>query len=167
MRATSWSWRKIWSLSILSLLKQYRTILRVSKNSSWNWENMERTTIRNMNNSSGWSWWTWEHHLTCSCQFSTPTGNHKRYMVRITPLNLSMVFELVISIDWLNKEILAVNNKSTCSRERARWILWIEYGLMPLHINIHTTAINLRDRCIHPNAVERRRHVNTMEIMEI
>jgi hypothetical protein len=55
--------------------------------------------------------------------------------------------------------MLVVKIKSTFSRERARWIPWIEYALMPLHRNFHIITINLRDRQTHHKKVERIRHV--------
>jgi hypothetical protein len=67
----------------------------------------------------------------------------------------------------LKKESLVVNIKPTFSRERERWIPGIEYGLMPLHRNLHTMTRNLRDRQMHPNEVERRRHVSIVERLDM
>jgi hypothetical protein len=67
----------------------------------------------------------------------------------------------------LKKEILVVNIKPTCSREREIWILGIEYSLIPLHRNLHTMTRNLREKYMHPNEVERRRHVSIVEILDM
>jgi len=51
--------------------------------------------------------------------------------------------------------------------ERERWIPWIEYDLMPLHRNPHNSNRNLKGRQMHLVEVERRRHVSTVEILDM
>jgi hypothetical protein len=73
----------------------------------------------------------------------------------------------LINIDYLKKESLVVNIKLTFSREIERWILGIEYDLIPLHRNLKSMTRNLRDRRMHQNKLERRKHVNNVETLDM
>jgi hypothetical protein len=59
------------------------------------------------------------------------------------------------------KEILVVNIKPTCSRERESRITRKEDGLIPLYRDMDASTRNLKGRKMHPVKVKRRRHVNT------
>jgi hypothetical protein len=67
-------------------------------------------------------------------------------MVRITDLNISMAFQLLINTYYLEKGSLVVNVKPIFSRERESRILGIEYGFMLLYKNPHTVTRNIRER---------------------
>jgi hypothetical protein len=60
-----------------------------------------------------------------------------------------------------------VNINPTFSREIASQITRKEYNLIPLQKDLDATTKNLRDRQMHLNKFERRRDVNTMEILDM
>jgi hypothetical protein len=64
----------------------------------------------------------------------------------------------------LKKESLVVSTRPTCSRVRERWIPGIECRLMLLHRNLH---IMIRDPRDNHNEVKRRRHVGTVERLDM
>jgi hypothetical protein len=73
----------------------------------------------------------------------------------------------LITTYYLNKEILVLKLNPTCSREREIYIIEKEHDLIPLHRNIYSMTRNPRNKQIHPNEVERRMHLNIVEILDM
>jgi len=155
MKAKLCKWRKSWSPLICIPLKWLRTIWHVLRNCSWNWANVGRIIRRQMDNSSSWSWWIWEHPSTCSVPCFRPIGKHTKNMVRIIPLIFYVDYWLMINIGWLMKWSLVVNINLAYSRERERWIINKGDGLILLYIDHNALTRKLKGILMNRHLVGR------------